>query len=172
MGLPFVIGAIIATRAIGSAINTIGARRAARGVEREGEMERELFGRNASILEEQADDAIARGHEAAFRQRSKIRQTSGDQTAAFAGQGVDVGFGSAGAVVTNDRRLGEFDEMMVRENAAREALGYRRQASIMRDRGNLAYTGARNRAKSMRWGSVGSMVNFTGDMLDLYNRNS
>lgn len=166
--LPFVIGALVASKAIGAAVNYVGQRKGARAVEREGEMERELFGRSADILEEQAQDALARGREAELRQRAKMRMLTGEQRASYAAQGVELDIGSARDVVASDRQVGEMDLFMIRENAAREALGFTRQAGLQRERGQLAYTANRNRAKQMRWDSVGTLANFTGDMLQLY----
>lgn len=168
MPLPFIVGAIIATRAIATGINAIGNARAARGAEREGEMERALFGRQADFIEEQAEDAVARGRESELRQRMTMRQLTGAQRSSFAAGGVDVDVGSARSVAENDRALGEYDALMIRENAAREARSLRTQAGLTRERGDLAYTAGRNRARQHRWQTVGSMADFAGDMFTLY----
>lgn len=168
MPLPFLIAAIVATKAISTGLEIAGQRRQAKIFEKEGDMEAELFGKNADVAEEQAKDAIARGHEAEMRQRFKQRTLAGSQQASFSGQGVTTGVGSAGLVSRSDFALGEMDALSIRENAAREALGYERQADIYRDQGTMARTSARMRAKATRNQAYGSLANFAGDMFQLY----
>lgn len=161
--LPFAILSAIKTGA-----EIYAARKAARGFEREGEIERELFGKNADLAEEQAQDAIARGREAEMRQRYRTRTLVGEQNAAFAGQGIVSGEGTAALVKKTDFALGESDALMIRENAAREALGFKRQADIYRQQGQFAYTRGRNQARALRYQTVTSLANFGGDMFKLY----
>lgn len=166
---PFAALAVFAgIKAVGAALDFTGKRRQARGIEREGEMERELFGKNADLAEQQALDARARGRESEMRQRLAMRQLTGSQVAAYSGSNVRIGIGSTADVTESDRRIGEYDALMIRENAAREAMGFTKEAEIYRGRGDLAYTAARNRAKAMRWESVGTLANFAGDMWGLY----
>lgn len=169
MPFPFVALAVFAgLKAAGTAMNYSGQRKQARAWEREGEMERELFGKNADLAEQQALDAEARGQESEMRQAQRMRSLTGSQTTGFAGQGVTVGVGSSSQVIESDRRISHFDQLMIRENAAREAMGFRKEAEISRGRGDLAYMSARNRAKAARTESVGTLANFAGDMWGLY----
>ena len=93
---------------------------------------------NADVAGKQADDAIARGRETERRQRIGIRQTIGTQRAAFAAQGVEVDDGSALEVAQDTAALGELDLMTIRNNAAREAWGYRVGESDYRYKGTMA----------------------------------
>jgi hypothetical protein len=77
-------------------------------------------------------DAIARGAEAEGRSRSQTKQILGTQRAGYAGQGVDVGTGSAVDVAADTTALGELDAMTIRNNAKREAYGYQVQAAGFR----------------------------------------
>lgn len=169
MAFPYILAALAVTKTVEAGINYFGQRKAARGYEREGEMERALYGRSADLLEEQATDAEARGREAELRQRRAVAALSGAQAVGFAGQNVTLGEGSARQVVASDRRVGEFDALMIRENAAREAMGFRRQAEIQRGQGDLTYMASRNRARALRVQSVGTLANYTGDMFGLYS---
>lgn len=162
--------ALVAAKVIGAGINYISQRKGARGVEREGEMERALYGQQADLLEEKATDAIARGREAEFRQRLRTRSLTGEQRSAYASQGVRLDVGTASTVIAQERHLGELDALMIRENAAREAAGLTAQAKITRGQGDLAYRAGRNQAQAARTGSLGSLVSFTGDMFDLFHR--
>lgn len=168
MPIPFIIGAIIATKALGAAVDIAGQRRRAKGYEQEGNMEAQLFGRNAEIAEEMGRDAVARGREEELRQQFRIRTLTATQRSAFSGQGVDINVGSPRDVVQSDYRVGQFDALRIRENAAREALGFEHQAEIFRMQGEMARTVGRNKAKSARYESLSTLVNFGGDMFDLY----
>lgn len=163
-----IIAAIVATKAIGAAANIYGQRKAAKAYEQEGHMEAEIFGRNADVAEEMAADALARGREAEMRQHFKMRTLTGGQRSAFSGQGVVVDTGSAQQVVQSDYRTGQFDLLQIKENAAREALGFERQADIFRRQGDLARVAGRNRAKQERYKTLSTLAEFGGDMFSLY----
>lgn len=170
MPIPFLAAALVTAgfKALGTGLDIAGQRKAARNIEQEGAMEAELFGKNAEFAEEQATDAIARGHEAELRQRYKMRTTLGAQRAAFAGQGIKSSSGTAALSISGDLKLGEMDAMMIRENAAREAMGFHHQADTFRGQGDLARISARNRAKATKNQAWSSLANFGGDMFDLY----
>ena len=87
---------------------------------------------NAKVAEMQAVDALARGAEDEERFRMVVKGLIGSQRAGFAGQNVDVGIGSPVDVVADSAYLGELDALTIRNNAAREAWGYRVQAENFR----------------------------------------
>lgn len=99
---------------------------------------------NAAIAEEQAQDAITRGQEEEQNFRAQVRQRIGQARTSFAAQGVVVGEGSAADVEADLAYLGELDALQIRNNAAREAWGYRVEATNYRDAGRNARTSARN----------------------------
>lgn len=164
---PLIVAAI-AAKTIGAGLNYFGQQKQAHNLEQQGWMEKELFGKNAALAEEQAADATARGREAELRQRFRMRQLVGAQNTAFAGQGVDISVGSPVDVKTGDQAIGEMDALTIRENAAREAMGFRKQAEIYRYQGDMALRGAHNQAAATKWQSYGTLANFAGDMFELY----
>jgi hypothetical protein len=166
--IPLILAALAIEKTVSAGINYFGQRAAAKGYEREGEMSRELYGKSADLLEHQALDAEARGREAALRQQRAVAALTSAQRVGFAGQGVDLSVGSAQQVIASDRRTGMADAAMIRENAAREAFGFRQQEAIQRGQGDLAYTAGRNRAKFERWQSAGTLANYAGDMYTMY----
>jgi len=98
-----------------------------------------LMDYNARLAEQQAEDALARGREAERRMRTDVRRTIGSQRARLAASGVDISAeGSAVDLFADTARLGELDALTIRNNAAREAWGYRTQAVDYRARGDLA----------------------------------
>ncbi len=79
---------------------------------------------NADSLHAQAVDATARGRETEGRFRTEVKGMIGTQKAGYAGQGVEVGSGSALDVQKDTAYQGELDALTLRTNAAREAWGY------------------------------------------------
>lgn len=82
---------------------------------------------NREIAEVRARDAIARGQAEEARYRLSVRQLVGEQRAAMAAQGLDLSFGSALDLQMDAAYFGELDALTIRNNAAREAWGYRMQ---------------------------------------------
>lgn len=97
-----------------------------------------LMKQNARIADWQADDALDRGRQAEGRHRIDVRRTIGAQRARLAASGVEINDGSALDVQADTARLGELDALTIRNNAAREAWGYRVQATDLRARGEIA----------------------------------
>jgi hypothetical protein len=89
---------------------------------------------NATIADQQAADALTRGEEQQQQVRSATRQVIGSQRAGYAGQGVDVSSGSAADTQADAAFLGELDALTVATNAAREAHGFKVQATDLRNR--------------------------------------
>lgn len=83
---------------------------------------------NAITSEYQAEDAIKRGQTAEEQQRRKTMMLKGTQTARLAANGIDISEGSALQILSDTDWMGEQDALTVRDNANREAWGYRVQA--------------------------------------------
>lgn len=105
---------------------------------------------NAAFAEEAANDAIARGGMDEDQQRLATRAAIGTQRAGFAANGVDVNSGSAADIQDDTAALGELDALTIRNNAAREAWGYRTQAQ----QGRLAAANARSSGQAGMFGSL------------------
>lgn len=96
---------------------------------------------NKIIADYQAGQALERGERAASDAGIRKNQLKGQQRARLAANGVDLGVGSAQEILTDTDYFGEIDQQRIRDNAAREAWGYRTQganfgadASLMRSR--------------------------------------
>lgn len=87
---------------------------------------------NAAVADMQARDAVERGAADEQRFRVQARGVTGAQRSSIAGQGVDLDSDTALAIQEDSRRAIEQDAMTIRNNAAREALGLRTQATAMR----------------------------------------
>lgn len=93
---------------------------------------------NARLSGISADDALARGETAARLSQTRVRGVIGAQRSSFAAQGVDVNKGSAADVQSGTAAVGALDATTIRNNAMREALGYRMQAANYAARGRFA----------------------------------
>lgn len=112
---------------------------------------------NARMAEMQARDAELRGQEAEARHRKDVSRLTGSQRAALAGQGVDVNDlgGSAMDIQTDTAYLGELDALTIRNNAAREAWGFRSQAANYSAQGrNAQAAGTLNAAGTLLGGGM------------------
>jgi hypothetical protein len=116
-----------------------------------GEMNQQLSEYNARVADLQADDALARGRDLEGRLRLKGKQLIGTQRVRLAAQGIDVTRGSALDVQADTAAELERDIITVRNNAAREAWGYRVQVVDSRFRGEVAQTEA-------KYGALESLV--------------
>ncbi len=163
----------------GMAISAIGKWKAGKAAKKEGEAQQRaaesqaaLLDYNANVADLQAKDAVARGTQEEGQLRQRIRSTIGAQRASFAATGVDTGYGSAADTQADAAMLGELDTMTVRQNAAREAWGYkveaidlRRKAEITRKEGvNMAEAGKRAQSAA-RWGVAADVAIGTGNLL-------
>ena len=144
-------------------------RRGAKALEQHADYEAQLYGMNADLADAQAEDALARGHESELRSRGASRRLVGAQRASLAAQGVDIGTGSPAAVIANDAALGELDALTIRNNARREAWGYRTQASMNRNQGALTRSAGYNSARNLRDASTGTLLSGAGQLFSLYN---
>lgn len=124
--------------------------------------QREADRMNQHFARINARDAIARGTEASHWAMSDTRRMIGSQRARLAAQGVDVNSGSALDVQADTMALGELDALTIKNNAAREAWGYKTQ--------QLQYSLQSEYDRSMsRARGVGSVLTMGADLFQLYN---
>lgn len=140
------------------AVVGLGAGVSAYGKIRAGNETKKLFDRNAGYAELQAEDALARGKVEEKKARRQTEQVIGSQRAGLAGQGVDVNTGSALETQADAAYLGELDALTIRNNAAKEAWGYRVQATDLRERGKIAKREGEFGAFNTILGSAGSLL--------------
>jgi hypothetical protein len=86
-----------------------------------------------------AADAIRRGDKLAAEERVKTRVFVGSQRAALAAQGINIEGGSALDVQRESAEIGAINELTIKNNAWREAFGYRTQAMSLGNQ--AAYVG-------------------------------
>lgn len=95
---------------------------------------------NAQMAEAAAADALQRGEQRAWQIRETSARRESAQTLAYAHGGVDVATGSPAEVISKTAMVGELEAQIQRNNAFREALGYRGQASSFREAASATET--------------------------------
>lgn len=93
---------------------------------------------NAKIAEVQAKDAEQRGAIAEEEQRNRVKSILGTQRATFGANNVVTNSGSPLGILSDTAQYGEVDALTVRNNAAREAFGYRVEGENAKNRGRMA----------------------------------
>lgn len=126
----FLTAALITTSVASSVASGVAKRRAAN------------FGTNEAAR--LAADATARGEEDVSAYRTDLAQLIGRQRTSMAAQGLDLTQGSAAGVQADAARTGAIDIERIRENARREAYGYRAQGEM--------------NARALRAGATGDFV--------------
>jgi hypothetical protein len=104
----------------------------------QGQYNKKIANYNADVARIQAQDALDRGTDQEQRFRVGVRRMIGAQRVGYASQGVDVNRGSAVDIQADAQRLGELDALEIRSNAAREAWGYKVQATNYQNQGRMA----------------------------------
>lgn len=128
-----------------------------------GEWQKQQFEFNKQIAEMQSKDAIRRGDSEARKVRKAGKQIIGSQRAALAAQGIEIDSGSALDIQGDTAYLSEMDALTIKNNAAREAWGYKMDALQSGYQGQMAQYAAQNKARStLLTGGLG----FASGMMD------
>jgi hypothetical protein len=101
---------------------------------------------NAKVADAQAQQALQKGSIDEDRQRAKVRQVIGAQRTALAANNVQTSSGTALDLIGETAQMGEDDALTIRANAARDAWGFKAQATDFRNQGVLAAATAKNAA--------------------------
>lgn len=123
---------------LGISATAVGGARTAYSQFGAGRTNNSIANANARIAEVQADEAKNAGQFAASQTATKARLMEGEQRAGQAGQGVVAGVGTGGVVTAQTEAASQMDELMIRRDAARRALGYQIQAGGDRIQGEMA----------------------------------
>jgi hypothetical protein len=114
----------------------------------QGEYQQRMYETNARMAEYQAQDAVKRGDQAAKAHDKQVKGVIGSQRAAMAAQGVEVDSGSALDLQTDTAAIGAQDSLTIKNNAWREAWGYKVQANEYQGKGAMAGISSRFEAKN------------------------
>lgn len=122
----------------------------------EGNYQKQIFETNARLAEIQAEDATRRGDKAAKDHLAKTKKLIGSQRAAMAAQGLNLKEDDALALQQETAAYGAMDAQEIKNNAFREAWGYKVQANDYTYRGRMAkITGDSTARQSILTGGLG-----------------
>lgn len=120
-------GLSLATTAIGFGLQMYGQNQQGKAAAASYNYQAAVDRNNKIIADRQAEDAIKRGQAEEEEHRRKVTQVKGSQRVAFAANGIDLGSDVVIDTLSDTAMLGELDALTIRNNAAREAYGYRVQ---------------------------------------------
>lgn len=133
------------------------------GQRREASAIRDASAFDTAQAEYLAADVTARGAFDASQRAIAGRQMVGRQRAAAAASGIDPNSGSAADIQANEAGLSAFDEQMIRNNAAREAWGYKAQSTVNR-------RAAENEADAVTRDSYSTLLTGAGKTYNLFSK--
>lgn len=142
------MGATAAIFAVSGIMQGISAYSQSKAQKSEGAFQSSVFESNARMADAQAEDAIFRGDQDAARQRENVKKLIGAQRASEGAQGIEVNSGSALDVQADTAGQGAVDELTIKNNAWREAFGYRVQANDLRTQSQFTKLSAANKSRN------------------------
>lgn len=125
-----------ATAAI-AGVQLFGAYAQSETMKAEGAYQQRMSRINARRSEMMADEILKKGEEEAKDYGKKVKELTGSQKASMAAQGIDLGFGTALEVVETTEIQGAENVQRIKNNAFREAMGYKTKAADERMAGDL-----------------------------------
>lgn len=133
---------------IAGATGTAGSIMQAKAIKNQAKYEEAQAKFNSDMAELGAMDATKRGDKNANEIRKNAKRVKGAQRSGFASQGVLVDSGSSADIIGDTKYLSEQDIMVAKNNAWREAFGFRVQANNYRVQGMMAMSEAKNKINS------------------------
>lgn len=147
-----------ALTALGIGLLIAGTAMQAKGMLSQGKAVRRAGEENERLGKEAAWDALQRGEEDARAYKTEVRGLIGQERAAYAGQNVDVSYGTAREVQEATLQLGGMDVERIRRNAEREAQGFLDQGIEYARQG-------RAQQRAAQWGAGATILGGTGSLV-------
>ena len=131
-------GLMVAANGVG-AISSIGGAIAGSNAQRvQGQVQQMTYDANAAFADVAGSSAIQVGNTKARMLALQTRGAIGSQRASAAAGGVDVNSGSAAKVQESTAGMSAIDQLMIKNNAALTAFGYKASALNLQGRGKMA----------------------------------
>ncbi len=127
---------------IGSAVTNANA------VSSQGKYQKQVADFNAKAADLQGQDALAQGEKQVSLEQKQVKQSVGATRASQAAQGTDVNSGSNAQIQRDTQYMGALDAITIRNNAARQAFGYKAQSNAYTVQGQFANLAAQNTASN------------------------
>lgn len=156
----------LAIAAIGTAISIAGQVQQSRAAQAQASFQAAVARNNAIIAQRAAADARLRGKVEAGKQGLRTRQFIARQRVAQAGLGQTVDVGSALDLTADAAAAGKLDELTIRGNAEREAIGFLTQAGSFTAEAQLAQLRGDAARRALPLQIAGSLVSLAGTVND------
>lgn len=156
--------AAVVSAVAGTAVSVMGQEQAADAARAQGNYQNAVARNNAILAGRAAADATARGEELARQQGIKGAQIIGAQRATLAGNGVVVDQGSALDLTTDQAGQNKLDALTIKDNAAREALGFKTQGMNFQAGGDLALLRGTSLGDAGDMGAIGAGLSGAGSV--------
>ena len=163
--VPIMIGLMVAA----TAASAYGIQQQAQAKSDAAKYESDIADRNQEIANQNAKDAIERGQIEERRQRLLTQQEIGKHVSDAAARGVLVNSGSELLRQEDLAASGEFDALTIRSNAAREALGFKRQAGGFSATSSLASSTASNAIAAGNIQTAGTVLSGASSVAGKWN---
>lgn len=142
--------AFTAVSGLVSAFGSIGATRYSNAI---AQSQANIARLNAQMMEEQAQAVFRSTEKDIVRKTMAAGQVKGKQRATLAANGIAVGTGSAAEIQASTDLIKEMDTITMRQNATRQAWGYRMKAAGYEGEAYMAQAN-----KQSVWGNFGASV--------------
>lgn len=138
--MPAATTILAASAAVGGGTSLLSAYQQSQAIKAQADFKRDQDNANARIADIQGELAQQRGSTEANKAIRQGQQMVGEQRVALAQQGIDINTGSAGDIQDETVALSQSDADTIKNNAWREAWGFKAQA--IESRGNAKMTEA------------------------------
>lgn len=156
----------LATTAVAGALTAVGQVQQASAQKGQAKYQAAVARNNQIMAERAAKDAEERGRVDELNRRIQTRQLIGRQRASLAANGVEVGSGSAIDIISDSALIGEVDALTIRNNAAREAQGFRYQGANYGSEARLYDAQRRNISAALPFAVGGTVLGTAGQVSD------
>ena len=130
-------------------------------IKMQSQFEANQFAREAEYSEMKAKNAIMIGKKESLAERMKAKKLIGMQRARMASKGIDIDSGSALDIQTETAEFGAMDSLTIKNNAFREALGYRIESIDQDTQGKFTRnTGKYKARRSLMAGGMGAVSEY------------
>jgi hypothetical protein len=150
VGLETMAIASLVMSAASTGMSYLGSQQQGKAAKQQADYQAQVSRNNAQVAEWQAEDSQARGKIEEDQHRRKVQQLIGSQKAGISGSGFELGDDTSQSIIGDTAMFGELDALTIRNNAEREAWGYRVQGSnytadagLMTARGQSAQSAAK-----------------------------
>lgn len=124
---------------------------------------------NQIISTRQADDAIQRGKIEEENVRRRTQAIKGEQRAAYAANGIDLGSDAVVDTLADTAMLGELDALTTRSNAEREAYGFKVQGMNYGASAQNNTMAAKNTKSASRIGAMTTLLSGASTVASSYS---